>query len=133
MEYKTEKVRHISHEVKNQLSVCDLYTEIIERYCEKNGITDETILRAVGNIKRSIQMAGNILLELKSSDTQELNSYNLKNILEEVYELAKVYGISKNIRLELNSQPDICVIVDKNRFQSVIINLIKNACENYMF
>ena len=89
MDYKTEKVRYISHEVKNQLSICDLYTEIINRYCTKNGIEDETILKATENIKRAVAMAGNSLLELKSADCIELKNYNLNELLNETYNLSK--------------------------------------------
>ena len=32
------EVREVAHEIKNQLSICDLYGEIIRKYCEKNGI-----------------------------------------------------------------------------------------------
>lgn len=131
MDYKTEKVRYISHEVKNQLSVCDLYSEIMQRYCEKNDIKDETILKSIYCIKRALQMAGNSLLELKSSDEQELGEYNLNELLQEAYELSKVYGLSKDIKTELCSGIDINITVDKNRFIGVIINLVKNACEAF--
>lgn len=131
MNYNIEKVRYISHEVKNQLSVCDLYIEIMERYCKKNGITDETILKSVNCIKRAVQIAGNNLLELKSSDVQEIGQYNLQEILEESLQLSKVYGFNKNIDISLNCDTNPMVSVDKNRFQSVIINLVKNACEAF--
>lgn len=131
MEYKTEKVRHISHEVKNQLSICDLYTEILQKYCDKNGIEDETILHAVESIKRAVKMAGNSLLELKSSDVQELKEYNLKTLLEESYELSKVYAENKNINVDLTVGANSNVLVDENRFIGVITNLVKNACEAF--
>ncbi|MBO6273897.1 HAMP domain-containing histidine kinase [bacterium] len=132
MDYKTEKVRYISHEVKNQLSICDLYTEIINRYCTKNGIEDETILKATENIKRAVAMAGNSLLELKSADCVELKNYNLNELLNETYNLSKVYGYNKNININIeNTLSDIIVNVDKSRFEGVIINLIKNACEAF--
>lgn len=132
MDYKTEKIRYISHELKNQLSICDLYTEILKKYCEKNSITDETILNSVENIKRSLMMSGNTLMELKSSECQELKKYSLNNVLEEAYSLAKVYGLSKgvNVGLSKNTQ-DATVIIDKLRFQGVVVNIIKNACEAF--
>ena len=131
MEYKTEKVRYISHEVKNQLSICDLYTEIIEKYCMKNGIEDETILNAAKSIKRALQLAENSLLELKSSNCQELNNYDLKELLEECYSLSKVYTENKNIDFKIDICSNLTVCVDKNRFLGVIINLVKNACEAF--
>lgn len=131
MDYNIEKVRYISHEVKNQLSVCDLYTEILERYCQKNRITDETILKSVNCIKRAVQIAGNNLLELKSSDVQEIGQYNLQKILQESLQLSKVYGLQKNIDISLDCDINPVVSIDKNRFQAVIINLVKNACEAF--
>lgn len=131
MEYKTEKVRHISHEIKNQLSICDLYTEILQKYCDKNGIEDETILHAAKSIKRAVQLAENSLLELKSSDCQKLEIYKLKDVLEEGFNLSKIYGENKNIDFKLYPVPDLEVRIDKNRFLGVVINLVKNACEAF--
>ena len=131
MDYRIEKVKYISHEVKNQISICDLYLEILERYCDKNSINDETIKNSLSKIK-SLSMASNSLSELKSSYSQELKQYCAKDIIEEAYNLSKVYGISKNIDinldLKLESQK---ILVDKVRFQSVIINIVKNACEAF--
>lgn len=131
MEYRTEKVKHISHEVKNQLSVCDLYAEIMQKYCDKNGIKDDTLLKSISSIKRALQMAGNTLLELKSSNVQEIKEYELQNVLEETYELSKVYGQQKDIDIRLNCDINPVIHIDKNRFESVIINLVKNACEAF--
>ncbi len=130
MEYQTEKIRYISHEVKNQLSICDLYTEILQRYCQKNDINDETICKSVDCIKRALKMANHSLLELKSADNQELNEFFIKPVLEEAVELAKVYSSNKaSIKTEINI--DEKVIIDKNRFIGVVINIIKNACEAF--
>lgn len=133
MDYQTEKVRYISHEVKNQLSVCDLYTEILLRYCQKNGIEDESILKSVGCIKRAVQMAGNSLLELKSSDNQVLEELSVKEVLEEACDLSEVYGSAKkvSVKTDIEISEDEKVLIDKNRFQACIINLIKNACEAF--
>jgi polar amino acid transport system substrate-binding protein len=130
-EYNTKKIRYISHEIKNQLSICDLYTEIIKRYCEKNNITDETLLKSTECIKNSIKMANNSLIELKSSDTTTLEKYDVNSLIKESLTLSNVYALNKNIRfytkLESNSQ----IFVDKNKFLGVIINLVKNACEAF--
>lgn len=131
MDYKLENVRHIAHEIKNQLSICDLYTEIIKKYCQKNEISDDTILKSTENIKRALTLASNSLVELKSSDSQELGEYQLNPIIEEAVEMAKVYTLVKNIKLDLKVGANVQVKIDKNRFTGVIINLIKNACEAF--
>lgn len=132
MGYNTEKIRYISHEVKNQLSICDLYTEILTKYCEKNDIKDETILKSVNCIKNAVALAGNSLLELKSADSLNIKNYKINNILTEVYNLSKVYGINKSVDINLiRSEIDVAVNVDKDKLMGVIINLIKNACEAF--
>lgn len=132
MGYQTEKIRYISHEVKNQLSICDLYSEIITKYCEKNNIKDETILKSVNCIRNAVIMAGHSLLELKSSDVLNIKTYKINSVLEEVYNLAKAYGINKSVEITLiPSQNDTDVNIDKDRFMGVVINLVKNACEAF--
>ena len=130
MEYETEKIRYISHEVKNQLSVCDLYAEIISKYCDKNEIHDTTIMNAVKSIKNALRMAGNSMSELKSTYSFELKEYNLSDLLNEAVELSKVYGEKDDVKCSLNSN-DVKVKVDRNLFTGVIVNLVKNACEAF--
>ena len=147
MEYNVERIRHISHEVKNQLSICDLYAEIITKYCDKNDISDETILNSIKSIKNALTMAGNSMLELKSTYSFELSEWNLAELLSEAVELAKVYGLKKgvgvnlgvnigvnngvNLGADVTTDDKVIVSVDKNIFIGVIINLIKNACEAF--
>ena len=135
MEYNVERIRHISHEVKNQLSICDLYAEIITKYCDKNDISDETILNSIKSIKNALTMAGNSMLELKSTYSFELSEWNLAELLSEAVELAKVYGLKKgvgvNLGVNVTTDDKVIVSVDKNIFIGVIINLIKNACEAF--
>ena len=130
-EYNTKKIRYIAHEIKNQLSICDLYTEIIKKYCDKNNIQDETILKSVECIKRSVKMAGNSLIELKSSDFSELNKYNINNLISEALNLSGVYALNKNIKLCYEPESNAAILADKNKFEAVIINLVKNACEAF--
>ena len=85
------EVREVAHEIKNQLSICDLYGEIIRKYCEKNGITDETILNGVNCISRAVKISGNSLLALKSTQSKDLKQCDLKNIIKIVEDLTKVY------------------------------------------
>lgn len=131
MEYNTEKIRYISHEIKNQLSICDLYTVILDKYCQKNGIKDETLLKSIDCIKRAVELANNSLIELKSSDTQELREYRISDILNSAKSLSEVYAKGLNIKFIMDIKTDETVSIDKNRFLGVIINLVKNACESF--
>ena len=45
------QTKEIFHEIKNQISVCDLYTEVIKRTLEKEGVENDVLTRAIKNIK----------------------------------------------------------------------------------
>ena len=103
----TPEVREIVHEVKNQLSICDLYSEIIKKYCAKNNINDETILNGVNCISRAIKMANNSLLSLKAEQTKELKECDFKDIINTVSDLTKIYFECKNIDYTIESKANL--------------------------
>lgn len=127
----TADVREITHEVKNQLSICDLYSEIIKKYCAKNNIEDETILNGVQCIARAIKMAGNSLLSLKTTQNKELKQCDLKDIIDTAEDLTKIYFECKNIEYKVESKANLKIAADEESLISVIINLVKNAVEAF--
>lgn len=124
-------VREISHEVKNQLSICDLYSEIIKKYCAKNEIQDETILNATNNITRAIKMANNSLLALKSTQTKQIKPCSIKDIVSVAEDLTKVYFECKNIEYIVDNKLNLKIMADENALVSVLVNLVKNAVEAF--
>lgn len=124
-------VREISHEVKNQLSICDLYSEIIKKYCAKNEIQDETILNATNNITRAIKMANNSLLALKSTQAKQIKPCSIKDIVSVAKDLTKVYFECKNIEYIVDNKLNLKIMADENALVSVLVNLVKNAVEAF--
>lgn len=123
--------REIAHEIRNQLSICDLYTEIIKKHCAKNKIKEESISNAIGCITRAIKMAGNSLIELKSTGKSVIKPCNLKELISSAVDLTKVYRECKNIECRVENNLDIKIPVDENKFTAALINLIKNASEAF--
>ncbi len=117
------KDKNIYHEIKNQISVCDLYTEIIRRTLEKQGIEDETLNRAVKNIKNSLALIADCASSLREVRLQELN---LANLVDESIEICKAY---KEISFVNKISLDTTITADKNKFTSALVNIIKNAIE----
>lgn len=124
-------VREISHEVKNQLSISDLYSEIIKKYCAKNEIQDETILNATNNITRAIKMANNSLLALKSTQAKQIKPCSIKDIVSVAEDLTKVYFECKNIEYIVDNKLNLKIMADENALVSVLVNLVKNAVEAF--
>ena len=73
-DYAQKKARVIAHEIRNQLSICDLYSEIINRYSEEGNI--DGIKKAVKSINKSLKMANNSLISLKTDENSELKYQN---------------------------------------------------------
>ena len=127
----SQNTRAIAHEIRNQLSICDLYTEIVRKTCLKNGIKEEGILNAVGCIARAVKMAGNSLISLKSTDKTTIKPYKLKELINNAADLTKVYFEGKDVECIVENDADVKIPVDENKFIAVIINLVKNASEAF--
>ena len=66
------QIRCISHEIRNHLSICDMYTQIIKKNLEKSGIDNHSINNAIDCIQKSVQIIGTNILDLKSlNNTKE--------------------------------------------------------------
>ncbi len=117
------KEKSVFHEIKNQISVCDLYTEIIRKILDKKGIEDETLTRAIDNIKNSLSLIADCASSLREIRLQELS---LANLIAGAIEICKAY---KDITF-VDEIPAATVIrADKNKFTSALVNIIKNAIE----
>ena len=127
----SQNVREIAHEIRNQLSICDLYTEIIKKTCAKNGIKEETVTNAIKCISKAVKMAGNSLLALKSTEKGIIKPYKLKELIENAVNLTKVYTENKNIEYIVENNLNIKIPVDENKFVAVVLNLVKNASEAF--
>lgn len=128
-DYIQKKSRVIAHEIKNQLSICDLYTEIIRKYTDSNNI--EGIKNAINAINKALKMANNSLISLKTKENSVLKEVSLKEIVGNAVELSKVYLENKNIEFQIELSEDIVIMADMEKLTAVIINLVKNASEAF--
>lgn len=129
-DYAQKKSRVIAHEIRNQLSICDLYTEIIKKGIEKN-VEKEALMSSLKTIAKSLKMANNMLLSLKTKEQSLLEPRSLKEIIEGAVELSQVYLEGKGIDFQVENQTDAMVMADSEKLISVLINLVKNAVEAF--
>lgn len=134
LEFLLTKSSFIAHEMRNLFSICNLYSNIIDKQADKVIFQDEkakkSILNARECIRKSIQMSGNLLLDLKSLKSSELKGYNLKELIDNALSLAKIYANGKNINFKSKIDSSANILADENKFLAVLINLIKNAVES---
>ena len=128
LEFINSKSRYVVHEIRNQLSICDLYANIIEKHCERNDNADCT--NALNCIKTAIKIASSALMDLKSLDNKDLQVYSVKEIVEKAILLAKVYANGKNIEFETKFEDNgSSIFADESKFLAAMVNIIKNAIE----
>ena len=60
-----EQSRCIAHEMRNHISICELYTQIIRKNLEKEGVEIASIDNALNCINKSLKIMSNNLLDLK--------------------------------------------------------------------
>lgn len=124
-----EQSRCIAHEMRNHLSICELYTQIIRKNLEKEGIENSSIENALNCINKSLKIMNNNLLDLKSLNNFSPKICSIKKILEEGIKLSQVYICEKDIKITSDLQTDANVYIDENKFLACIVNIIKNAIE----
>ncbi len=124
-----EQARCIAHEIRNHISICELYTQIIRKNLEKDGIENASVSNALNCINKSLKIMSNNLLDLKSLDNFNLKVCDIKKVLEEGIKLATVYISGKNIEITSEINTTAQVYIDENKFLACVVNIIKNAIE----
>ena len=125
-----QQIRCVSHEIRNHLSICDLYSQIIKRNLEKEGISNNSIENALDCIQKSIQIIGTNLLELKSLNQNTPQVIDFSKIITKGANLAKAYVIDKDIEFEIFVKNTDYIYIDENKFLACIVNILKNGIES---
>ena len=124
-----QQIRHIGHEIRNQLSICDIYSEILKKNLVKENIKNPSVDNALNCIQNAVKLIGNNLLDLKSMGDIVIHTCDSDKLIKNCIEMSKVYIRDKNIKIEEDIEPNVKILVDENKFQGCIINIIKNAVE----
>ncbi len=133
-QYETtyNKISPVSHEIRNNLSVIDLYSKILEKKLEMLKCNDEEILsackNAVASINKALFSAAFMLNSLKNSEIH-FSENDLNNIILNVIQLATPRLVNENVELIYEEQQNIFIKADEIKFQNVLLNLIYNAID----
>lgn len=117
-----QNVRQIAHEIKNQLSILDIYARIFEKKTNDSEIVEP--------IKKSIALIRNQVEQFKNFDVINLQEKNVKLIIQESIKMYANIVKEKNNKLVLIDEMagvEANAFVDEEKFLIVINNIIKNA------
>ena len=124
------KISLVSHEIRNHISVCEMYSQIIKKYLEKDGYENPSVLNALSCISQSLQIISMNVTDLKSVNVNDPVEIDFKTSAEKSLELSKAYVEDKDIEFEVFVKNTVKIKIDENRFMSCIVNIIKNAIES---
>ncbi len=125
-----QQIRCVSHEIRNHLSICDMYSQIIKKNLEKESIKNPSIKNAIECIQKSIQIIGANLLDLKSLNSDNPHIIDFKKTIEQSAELSKAYIFDKEIEYEVFIKNTEKIYIDENKLIACIVNIIKNGIES---
>lgn len=117
------KIRHTSHEIRNQLGVLDIYSKILE----KKFSDDKTS----SLIRKSISLINMELDELKQFENLNLKETLIENVIPHSIEMfEEIVKQNNNKIIFINStlpNDKRQVMLDEGKFLGVLNNIIKNA------
>ncbi len=118
-----DKIRHTSHEIRNQLSVLDIYSKILEKKFQDD--------KTSSLIRKSISLIAMELNELKQFENLNLKEMLVEDVIPHSVEMfEEIVKQNNNKIIFINSvlQNDKRkVMIDEGKFLSVLNNVIKNA------
>ena len=130
-EYISTKSKIISHDIKNHLSVIDLYSKIMEKRLENvaNKELQDSLLNAVSSIKKSKDSITELLTELRTIQGVNLETINVSKILQSAINLVQARAMETGTKFEVSNQYTGNVLADENKLLNVFINLFYNALD----
>lgn len=131
-EQATENIRFICHEIKNHLSIINLYSTITQKKIEKASCDEETeksLNSAIKNIQNSSSMISRLLNDLKCFSKAEIEPTNIHLTVKTAVEMAKAKAEEKSVELKFGGDEGIIVKADEMKLQNILLNLIYNAID----
>ncbi len=110
------EAKKLIHELKNALTICHGYIEIMEKDPSSNYIS---IIKK--EIKRSLQMIYNNSLNLEEIEIDLL--------LKDVHDTVNHYYSHNNCKINLEIEEDLYLEGDYDKLKQVFLNIIKNSYE----
>ena len=132
-EYRKEFMGNVSHELKTPLFTVQGYLEtLIDGGIDNLEIRDKYLKRATKGLERLIYIVRDLdmITKLEVGDLSlDLETFNLIELINEVFELFEMKASKKAITLTLDRdyETPIWVYADRERIQQVLSNLVVNS------
>ena len=120
-----QQIRFVAHEIRNHLSVCDMYSQIIKKNIETDGYDNPSVNNALVCIQKSLQIIAMNIMDLKSINLNTQTILDFKSCILRAVELSKAYVDDKDIEFEVFIKNSTNIKIDENRLVSCVVNIIE--------
>ena len=129
-DYISSKAKGIAHEVRNHISMINLYSKIMSKKIETAECSEKSsIEHAVMCIQKSSGAISQLLSELRTIQPPVLVELGAASLIQNVISMMKPVVEEKNIEIEFENIEDCRIIADENRLINVLINLFYNSVD----
>ncbi len=128
----SERAKFIAHEIKNNLSIINLYSKITEKRLSKVELEDETkvsVETAIKNINTASETISSLINDLRSLSAPYVTDLSVKNIVLNTVMLCQEKAKKAGVKLIVTDFQDCILSTDKVKLESSLTNLIFNAIE----
>ena len=131
-EIVSNNARFISHEIKNNLSIINLYSKIMEKRIQ-NIKESEEIMQSLNNAIRNITTASenvsSLISDLRCLASPYKTEISLKKIILNTISMCQEKANNAGVNITMDDFEDCITTTDKTKLQCALINLIYNAIE----
>ena len=127
-----DNAKFVAHEIKNNLSIINLYSKITEKRFENISTDEETsesIKNAIINIKKASENISAHINNLRCMASPYKTEFNIKEVIISVIEQCKEKAKKANVDIIVSALGDKIIYTDKVKFECALMNTIFNAIE----
>lgn len=131
-EIVSNNARFISHEIKNNLSIINLYSKILEKRIENIKESEEIMLslnNAIRNITTASENVSSLISDLRGLASPYKTEISVKKIILNTISMCQEKANNAGVNITVDDFEDCITTTDKTKLQCALINLIYNAIE----
>lgn len=132
-EVVADKAKFIAHEIKNNLSIINLYSTITKKRLEKVSITDneteESINNAMKNIEKASEQISTLINDLRCLSKPYISEFDIKDLILHTKALFEEKLKKEEINLDASKVESNILKADKTKVECALTNIIFNAID----
>lgn len=131
-EIVSDKAKFIAHEIKNSLSIINLYSKIAEKRMVDVTASDEVINSINNSLKNIVNASENVsslISDLRCLSTPYIQEISLRSLILNTVAMCQEKADKAGVSIQVVKFDEYVISADKTKLQCSLTNLIFNAIE----